>query len=61
VLVLLTRVLARLSEAGNARPRKALYLPSLTAIQFNPLLGGFYERLVAAGQSRTAAVGACMR
>lgn len=28
----------RLSKAGNARPRKALYLPTLTAIRFNPLL-----------------------
>jgi transposase len=51
----------RLSKAGNARLRKALYLPTLTAIRFNPLLGGFFERLVAAGKSRMAAVGACMR
>jgi hypothetical protein len=41
VLLLLTQVLARLAEAGNARLRKALYLPTLTAIRFNPLLGGF--------------------
>lgn len=51
----------RLSKAGNARLRKALYLPTLTAIRFNPLLGGFFERLVEAGKSRMAAVGACMR
>jgi transposase len=51
----------RLSKAGNARLRKALYLPTLTAIRFNPLLGGFFERLVAAGKARMAAVGACMR
>ena len=51
----------RLSKAGNARLRKALYLPALTAIRFHPLLGGFFERLVAAGKSRMAAVGACMR
>lgn len=51
----------RLSKAGNARLRKALYLPTLTAIRFNPLLGGFFERLVTAGKSRMAAVGACMR
>jgi transposase len=51
----------RLSKAGNARLRKALYLPTLTAIRFNPLLGGFFERLVAAGKTRMAAVGACMR
>jgi transposase len=51
----------RLSKAGNARLRKALYLPTLTAIRFNPLLKGFFERLVAAGKARMAAVGAYMR
>jgi hypothetical protein len=28
---------------------------------FDPLLGGFFERLAAEGQSRMAAVGACLR
>lgn len=51
----------RLSKAGNARLRKALDLPTLTAIRFNPLLKAFFERLVAAGKSKRAAVGACMR
>jgi transposase len=51
----------RLSKAGNARLRQALYLPALTAIRFNPLLKALYERLVAAGKARMAAVGACMR
>jgi transposase len=51
----------RLSKAGNARLRKALYLPTLTAVRFNPLLGAFYERLVAAGKPKMRAVGACMR
>ena len=41
--------------------RKALDLPTLTAIQFNPLLRGFFERLVAAGKPKMQAVGACMR
>ena len=51
----------RLSQAGDARLRQALYLPALTAIRFNPLLRGLFERLVAAGKARMAAVGACMR
>ena len=51
----------RLSKAGNARLRKALYLPTLTAIRFNPLLKTLFDRLVAAGKARMAAVGACMR
>ena len=51
----------RLSKAGNARLRKALYLPTLSAIRSNPLLKGFFERLVRAGKPRMQAVGACMR
>jgi transposase len=52
----------RLSKAGNARLRKALYLPTLTAIRFNPLLRALYERLVGAGKAKMATVvGACMR
>jgi transposase len=51
----------RLSKAGNARLRTALYLPTLTAIRFNPVLRAFYARLVAAGKPKMQAVGACMR
>jgi len=51
----------RLSKSGNARLRKALYLPTLTAIRFNPLLKGFFDRLVAGGKAKMQAVGACMR
>jgi transposase len=51
----------RLSKAGNARLRKALYMPTLTAVRFNPLLRSFFARLVAAGKPRMQAVGACMR
>jgi transposase len=51
----------RLSKAGNARLRTALYLPTLTAVRFNPVLKGFFARLVAAGKPKMQAVGACMR
>ena len=34
----------RLSKSGNARLRQALYLPTLTAIRFNPLLEAFFGR-----------------
>jgi transposase len=51
----------RLSNAGNARLRKALHLPALTAARFNPAVAAFYGRLVAAGKPKMAAVGACMR
>jgi transposase len=51
----------RLSKAGTVRLRTALYVPTLTAIRFNPVLRAFYQRLVAAGKPRMQAVGACMR
>jgi transposase len=51
----------RLSKAGNPRLRKALFLPTQTAVRFNPILKGFFDRLVAAGKPRMQAVGACMR
>jgi transposase len=51
----------RLSKAGNPRLRKALFLPTQTAVRFNPLLRGFFARLVAAGKPKMQAIGACMR
>jgi len=52
---------ARLSKAGNPRLRKALFLPTQTAVRFNPLLRRFFDRLVAAGKPKMQAIGACMR
>ena len=51
----------RLSKAGNPRLRKALFLPTQAAVRFNPILAGFFGRLVAAGKPKMQAVGACMR
>ena len=51
----------RLSMAGNARLRKALFLPTQTAVRFNPVLAAFFARLVAAGKPKMQAIGACMR
>jgi transposase len=51
----------RLSKAGNPRLRKALFLPTQAAARFNPLLKGFFDRLVEAGKPRMQAIGACMR
>jgi transposase len=48
-------------KAGNARRRKALFLPAQTAVRCNPLLKGFFGRLVAAGKTKMQAVGACLR
>ena len=51
----------RLSKAGNARLRKALFLPTQTAVRFHPVLAGFFARLVAGGKPKMQAIGACMR
>ena len=37
----------RISRAGNPRLRAALYMPALVAVQHEPHLGRFYQRLVA--------------
>jgi transposase len=51
----------RLSKAGSARLRKALYLPALAAIRHNPAVRRFYARLVGRGKAKMAAVGARLR
>jgi len=51
----------RLSKAWNRNLRRALYMPAVTACRWNPLVRTFYERLVARGLARKAAVGAAMR
>ncbi len=35
----------RLSKVGNARLRKALYMPALVSIQYNPIIQTLYRRL----------------
>jgi transposase len=51
----------RLSKAGPARIRAALYMASVVAIRFNPHVKAVYDRLVARGKSKMAALGAAMR
>jgi hypothetical protein len=41
--------------------RKALFLPTQAAVQFNPVLKRFFDRLVAAGKPKMQAIGACLR
>lgn len=52
---------ARLSKIGNARVRKALYLPAMTAIRFNPLIGRLAERMRQRGKKEMVIIGAAMR
>ncbi len=50
-----------LSKVGNARLRKALYLPAMSARRFNPLIAAFCERLLAKGKVKKQVIGAAMR
>ena len=51
----------KLSKIGDKRLRKALYMPAVVAKKCNPVIKAFYERLVARGMHKRAAVCACMR
>jgi transposase len=50
-----------LSKRGNAHLRRALFMPALTAMRFNPAIAALCERLLAKGRPRLVAVGAAMR
>ena len=51
----------RLCKTGNSRLRKALYMPAIVALRFNPVLRLFAERLLAAGKHKCLIIGAVMR
>ncbi len=46
---------SRLGHAGNKRLRTALYLATLNAARFNPVIREFYERLCAKGKPKQVA------
>lgn len=52
---------SHLSKTGNSDLRKMFYMPALSAIQFNPKIKAFYEKLVAKGKPKKVAVCAVMR
>lgn len=51
----------RLTKQGNAQLRAALYMPAITAKQYNPALKAFYEKLIRRGKPKMAALAAVMR
>ena len=51
----------RISKAGKRQLRRALYMPAVSARRWNPIVKDLYDRLLARGQSKMAAIGACMR
>ncbi len=46
---------------GRAKLRAALYMGTLVATRFNPVIKAFYQRLCAAGKAKKLALTACMR
>lgn len=46
---------------GRANVRRALYMATLAAIRFNPVIRRFYDRLVSFGKPKKVAIVACMR
>jgi transposase len=51
----------RISKVGNRHLRAALYMPALVAIQHDPNVKAFYNKLIAAGKKPMQAVVAVMR
>ena len=46
---------------GRANVRAALYMPTLAAVRYNPVLRAFYNRLLEAGKAKKVVLTACMR
>jgi transposase len=51
----------RIGHSGHARLRQALYMATLSAIQHNPHIKAFYQRLIAKGKPKKAAICAAAR
>ena len=52
---------ARISKLGNAHIRRALFMPSLVAVQHEPHVKAFFDTLVARGKTPLQAYVAVMR
>jgi transposase len=52
---------ARISKVGSRHIRRALYMPALTAVRFDPYLRFFYEHLQTLGKAKMVALIAVMR
>ena len=46
---------------GRASVRRVLYMATLVAVQYNPVLRAHYHQLVARGKAKKVALVACMR
>lgn len=51
----------RMIQGGRTAVRCGLYMATLSAIRFNPVIKAFYQRLLAKGKLKKVAIVACMR
>ena len=51
----------RTIAGGRKDVRRVLYMATLSAVKYNPVIKGFYNRLIAAGKAKKVALTACMR
>lgn len=51
----------KMSKTGDARLRRALYMPAVVSRRYNPILAHFAGRLEAAGKPKMLVIGAVMR
>lgn len=51
----------RISKVGNVKLRRALYMPAWVAVQWEPNVQAFYEKLIARGKKPMVAIVAVMR
>jgi len=51
----------RMIAGGRPMVRCVLYMATLTAVRFNPVIAHFYQRLIAAGRPKKVALTAAMR
>ena len=52
---------ARHIRGGRMSVRNALYMATISAVRFNPVIKAFYQRLCAKGKAKKVALVACMR
>ncbi len=50
-----------LSKTGSTRLRKSLYMPTMVAVRYNPLMLAFYNKLLTKGKPKKVALIAVMR
>lgn len=51
----------RMIRGGRSSVRSVLYMATITATRFNPVIKSMYERLLKAGKQKKVAITACMR